>query len=117
MTTKTSEKPEGSQQVVKTMICYCPELRLYHYLRSDGDEFLFTEDQLVASIEAYQAQGQTRDARFMADLTAWGRQFPHKIVTFNSDGTFLVADPKVVADPKSAGGTKDEKSPPKPSRK
>lgn len=43
--------PKTSSEELRVSISYCPELGLYHYERSDGDEFWWDNEQLERSIE------------------------------------------------------------------
>lgn len=76
-------------------ISYCPELGIYHYTRSDGDEFFWDNVMLEQTIEAYLRQGKMKDAEFMARVTTAARETPHKVVVFHGDGTVKVKDPVV----------------------
>ena len=69
-----------------TEIAYCPHLRVYNYLRADGDQFIFDDAQLERSINSYLRSGDERQAEFMATLTGMARQFPHQIVSFDAEG-------------------------------
>jgi hypothetical protein len=82
---KNSAKPS-------TKISYCPHLDLYHFCHVDGTEYFFDTPQLEKSIESYQRAGDHRQAEFMAMLTSFGRNFPHKIVAFDADGTAALTD-------------------------
>ena len=90
MITKPNKAPEASQVVVQ--ISYCPELGIYHYVRSDGDEFFFDDDKLEQSITLYLSQKKKKDAEFMALITADARAHPHKIVVYEGD-----KPPKIVS--------------------
>lgn len=79
-----SAREAGAGRV--TEIAYCPHLGIYHYRRADGDEFMFDEVGLEQAVEAYIKQADTRQAEFMASLTAFARQFPHQVVSFDADG-------------------------------
>jgi hypothetical protein len=87
---ESTEPQVVDPKTATTEISYCPHLNLYHYKRADGDEFFFDTAQLEVSIESYLKQGNSRDADFMAQLTAWARKFPHKTATFYADGRFEV---------------------------
>jgi hypothetical protein len=87
---ESTEHQVADLKSATTEISYCPHLNLYHYKRADGDEFFFDTAQLEASIENYLKQGSSREADFMAQLTAWARKFPHKTATFYADGRFEV---------------------------
>lgn len=82
LTKSPAEKEAGAA----TEIAYCPHLGIYHYRRADGDEFLFEELGLERAIESYLKQADTRQAEFMAALTAFARKFPHQVVSFDGDG-------------------------------
>lgn len=84
---------EDSSEPLILTISYCPCLGMYHYIRSDGEEWHFTWEQLEKSIEHYQEQHDEVKSRYMAKLTAWARLFPHKLVSFKSDDTFEVKEP------------------------
>jgi hypothetical protein len=87
-------------------VCYCPELRLYHYYRdmdqkdSKGvklpgseDDHKFTDDELEAAVMAYLASEKEDEAKSLAQVTALARHHPHKIVKFNGEGAIEVQDP------------------------
>jgi hypothetical protein len=89
MTTKTG----GSPAKVAVQISYCPELCVYHYVRTDGDEFFFDDDKLEQSIAVYLSQGKKADAEFMALLTADARKYPHKILIYEGGNPPRIVDP------------------------
>lgn len=76
-------------------ICYCPDLRLYHYdLRDDTivppksnvvADYKFTEEELVEILEDMVSQDKRTQAEMMAILTGYGRLYPHKLVDFYTD--------------------------------
>jgi hypothetical protein len=88
-------KDEKKSQEVTVEISYCPGLGVYHYRRSDGDEYFWDNDKLEQTLTVYLSQGKTRDADFMARLTTAARETPHKILVFGSDGKCSVRDPVI----------------------
>lgn len=78
-----------------TEISYCPCLGIYHYKRSDGDEFFFDNLKLEESLMMYIQQNQPRDAEFMSQLAGMARLAEHKIVVVDSKGTPSLRDPVV----------------------
>lgn len=72
-------------------VCYCPELRLYWYKienpdvpNHEGDaDYKFSDDELEDAIATHLANGQEREANFMAELTSLARGNPHIFVTFD----------------------------------
>lgn len=91
MTTKPNKALDAPQVMVQ--ISYCPELGIYHYVRSDGDEFFFDDDKLEQSITLYLSQKKKTDAEFMALLTADARKHPHKIVIYEGDKSPRITNP------------------------
>ena len=85
----------ASSKNLRVEISYCPELGLYHYKRSDGDEFFWDNEKLEQTLSVYIKEGKTRDAEFMAKLTTDAREKPHKIVVFHGDGSCEIKDPTV----------------------
>lgn len=79
---------------IATMIVHCPDLDLYRYWREDGIDRMFDGKQLVEAIDAYLKQAMPRDADFLAKLTGFARQFPHKIVAFDHEGKMTVGEYK-----------------------
>ena len=49
MATKSSDASVASKMEVQ--ISYCSELGIYHYVRTDGDEFFFDNDKLEQSCQ------------------------------------------------------------------
>jgi len=90
-----SNEPKVSSKDVKISISYCPELGLYHYERTDGDEFCWTNEQLERSLEACIQDGKIVEAEWMSRVTAAAREVPHKVAIFSLDGTCKVTDPVV----------------------
>ena len=88
MSVKTGETSKMAVQ-----ISYCPELCIYHYIRTDGDEFFFDDDKLEQSIAVYLSQGKKLDAEFMALLTADARKYPHKILIYEGGKPPRIVDP------------------------
>lgn len=88
-----NEKPvESEKPAIVTMIAYCPDLDVYRYWREDGLDSMFDGVQLVAAIDSYIKQAKARDADFMARLTGFARQFPHKVVAFDGEGKMSVGN-------------------------
>jgi hypothetical protein len=65
-------------QMVSVEISYCPCLGIYHYRRSDGDEWFWDNDKLEHTLTVYLGQGKAKDAEYMARLTTAARETPHK---------------------------------------
>jgi hypothetical protein len=86
---------EKKSQDVSVEISYCPCLGIYHYWRSDGDEYFWDNDKLEQTLTVYITDGKMRDADFMARLTTAARATPHKILVFGSDGKCSVRDPVI----------------------
>jgi hypothetical protein len=78
-----------------TRISYCPCLGIYHYKRSDGDEFFFDSEKLEQSLMVYVQQGDQRQGEFMAMLTGLARQIPHKIIEIDAEGRLTIKEPVV----------------------
>jgi hypothetical protein len=76
----------NQEKTAATEIAYCPHLRVYHYRRANGEEWIFDESQLVAAIEGYLKAADERQAEFMAMLTGFARKFPHQVVSFDEEG-------------------------------
>lgn len=83
------------REKVTISISYCPELGLYHYRRSDGDEFWWDNEQLERSLEACIKDGKVVEADWMSRVTTAAREVPHKVAVFSPDGTCKVTDPVV----------------------
>jgi hypothetical protein len=72
-------------------VCYCPELRLYWYKVSNEEkpdqdaDYKFSDDELENAIAAHLAQDNTKEAKFMAELTGLARVNPHKFVEFDQE--------------------------------
>ncbi len=82
---------------ISVEISYCPCLGIYHYRRSDGDDFSFDNDKLEQILSGYLSQGKTRDAEYMARLTTGARETPHKVLVFDASGKCEVREPVVPA--------------------
>ena len=91
MTVKTGNSAASGKMAVQ--ISYCPDLCIYHYIRTDGDEFFFDDDKLEQSIAVYLSQGKKLDAEFMALLTADARKYPHKILIYEGGKPPRIVDP------------------------
>jgi hypothetical protein len=87
MTVKT-----GSQSLV-VRVSYCPELGIYHYTRSTGEEFFFDEAKLHTTLKFYLEQGNREEARLIILLTADAKENPHKIVVYVDGNPPSVVDP------------------------
>jgi hypothetical protein len=81
---KLSEATASSE--VLTQIAYCDHLDVYFYRDATGTDYLFDTKQLEQSIQSYLNRGDTRNADFMANLTAMVRQCPHHLVWFDREG-------------------------------
>jgi len=77
----------------KIKISFCPELEIYHYLSNDGTEYFFDQEKLLQTVETYISQKQFDQAEFMGRVTAWSRNYPHKIIVLSSDGSYKIEDP------------------------
>jgi hypothetical protein len=88
------QKPRKDQPV-SVEISYCQCLGIYHYKRSDGDEYFWDNDKLEQTLTVYLGQGKTKDAEFMARLTTAARETPHKLLTFGADGKCVVGEPVI----------------------
>jgi len=86
-----SAKVPGSETVVQ--ISYCPDLRMYHYVRSDGDEFFFDDGKLAATLSIHLSQKNERYAEYMAVMTAEARNHPHKILVYEGEKPYRIVDP------------------------
>jgi len=73
-----------------TQISYCPYLGLYHYSRADGFDALFDANKLELALTAYLKQGDTRQAEFMASLTALARECPHAIIELDAELNYKI---------------------------
>ena len=91
MPTKTFDSSGEAKMAVQ--ISYCSDLGIYHYVRTDGDEFFFDDDKLEQSIAVYLSQGKNVDAEFMALLTADARKYPHKILIYADGNPPRIVDP------------------------
>jgi hypothetical protein len=90
-----------SEASVTTEISYCPHLDVYEYKRVDG-VYRFDTKELEKTVNLYIDQGKTRDADFMAVLTAMARKYPHKRVKFGEDGTCNVTTLEALPLPEEA---------------
>jgi len=108
MTTKSSKALDPSR--IEVQISYCAVLGIYHYVRTDGDEFFFDDDKLEQSIAVYLSQGKKKDAEYMALLTADARKNPHKILVYRGGKPPRIVDPVSLspADAKSGNVTGDK---------
>ena len=96
MSKDSAEKVTGSSRRPDNIeISYCPTLGLYHYKRSDGDEFCWTNEQLERSLETCIQDGKVVEAEWMSRVTTAAREVPHKVVVFHSDGSCKITDPVV----------------------
>jgi len=84
-----------SKTKVVTEISYCPCLGIYHYKRSDGDEFFFDNDKLEESLMVYIQQDEKRQAEFMSKMAVMARYAAHKIVMIDSEGNPSLKEPVV----------------------
>jgi len=82
------------EKVMTGQISYCPDLGLYHHVRPDGESY-FTARDVRLEIDKYLAEGRVKEAEFLAGLTAWARDFPHKVTTFYADRSFEVREFKL----------------------
>ena len=108
MPTKTFDSSGEAKMAVQ--ISYCSDLGIYHYVRTDGDEFFFDDDKLEQSIAVYLSQGKKKDAEYMALLTADARKNPHKILVYRGGKPPRIVDPVSLspADAKSGNVTGDK---------
>lgn len=72
---------------VEVQISYCPELGIYHYVRSDGTEYFFDRVKLEESLTLYRSQHMEDDVNHMMGLTTAAMAHPHKIVIFEDVNT------------------------------
>ena len=109
MSAKSREASGSSKMAVQ--ISYCPELCIYHYVRSDGDEFFFDDAKLEQSITVYLSQEKRKDAEYMALLTADARKYPHKILIYEGGKPPRIVDPVPYSfdDSSGQGGTAGKK--------
>jgi hypothetical protein len=94
---------EQAPVTAATEISFCPHLRLYHYRRADGSDYLFDDVKLEEAVDGYIKQGDPRQADFMAVLTAMARKYPHQVVAFNAEGKCFLRDLQPVAPPSDEG--------------
>lgn len=87
------EKKDVKKLLVE--ISYCPCLGIYHYKRSDGDDFSFDNEKLEQILAGYLSQGKSRDAEYMARLTTGARETPHKVLVFDEKGKCEVREPVI----------------------
>ncbi len=82
------------------MVCYCPELRLYHYKIIDDDKpkhenteaAYFDEEALEDAIAQLMALDKTPNAEALAQMTGLGRLHPHKVIEFTDDDNPLIIE-------------------------
>lgn len=78
---------------VRGFVCYCPELRLYHYYSVDTAEvqeqqetdYKFDDESLEMAIATHLANNKEDEATKMAHLTGLARLHPHMYVTYDTD--------------------------------
>jgi len=58
-------------------IGYCPELKLYRYALSTGQEQRFTDEELVAALAALEADDRIAERDALALVAAMARRQPH----------------------------------------
>lgn len=100
--------------MVTGFVCYCPDLRLYHYKFTDtskpeGEQvtmYKFDEDELEMAVSTHLAAGNETEAKFMAKITGLGRVNPHKFVEFDVDSEGIV-----ITDPKKFWTKRDQERP------
>jgi len=95
-----------------TQISYCPCLGIYHYKRSDGDEFFFDSEKLEQSLMVYVQQGDRRQGEFMAMLTGLARRIPHKIIEIDAEGRPTIKEPVVYSFDDGPEGSEPSSDPP-----
>jgi hypothetical protein len=107
---KAEEAGKEAPATAATEIAYCPHLGIYHYRRIDGSEYLFDKLQLESAIDSYLKGADVREAEFMAQLTAFARQFPHQVVSFNTRGELNLREllAQKSGDPEASEGGADE---------
>ena len=93
MSTRSTKAPEALRVVVQ--ISYCPELGIYHYVRSDGSEYFFDNAKLEESLVVYISQKMMADAHHMNGLARAARSHPHQILVYDK-----VDEPPKIVDPK-----------------
>jgi hypothetical protein len=88
-------------------ICFCPDLKLYHYHLTDDSkvgpdaeaDYKFTEDELEDVVAAHLVQKNEKEAEFVAKITGLARHYPHKMVEFSSEGKMEIKEPKPEVEP------------------
>jgi len=92
MATKSSKTPGVPH--VEAQISYCPELGIYHYVKSDGSEYFFDNVKLEESLALYLSQQKTNDIHYMNGLTRAARSHPHQILIYDT-----IDQPPRIVDP------------------
>lgn len=78
---------------VKGFVCYCSDLKLYHYHRLDTSQpvneqetdYKFDDESLEMAIATHLANSQEDEAQVMAHMTGLARLHPHMFIVFDTD--------------------------------